>query len=266
LTVGVQRENYDKSVLPPDQGRSQLSDRPWRTYGTVAFPLTNRAILYAGYTEGLEDSGVAPNTAENRGAILPAARTWQADAGVRYVLTTGLNLIAGAFELSKPYYNFDSVNIDRELGQQKAEGVELSIAGKVTNGLSVIAGTVIGRVGIQGRNLATAGIGGVAFGQSHIVAALDVDYSIPWYQKWSVDFGATYVSPAPASVNDVLQEPSVYLLNAGARYRFHVLSSPATLRVQVQNITNVHIWNIFYSPGFFQYFPRFALAYLVVDI
>ena len=46
-------------------------------------------------SQGLEDSGVAPSTAANRGAILPASETWQVDGGVRYGLTSNLKLIAG---------------------------------------------------------------------------------------------------------------------------------------------------------------------------
>jgi hypothetical protein len=47
--------------------------------------LAERVTAYAGYTQGLEDSGVAASSAGNRGAIMPDARTWQSDTGIRYL-------------------------------------------------------------------------------------------------------------------------------------------------------------------------------------
>jgi iron complex outermembrane recepter protein len=67
-----------------------------------------------------------PSVAANRGMILPDARTWQTDAGFHYLLISKLKLIAGVFEIQKPYFNFDRNNVDRQLGIQRARGVELS--------------------------------------------------------------------------------------------------------------------------------------------
>jgi hypothetical protein len=52
---------------------------------------------------------------------------------------------------------------------------------------------------------------------------------------------------SPASVDDVTQNLRGQL---GGRYRFKLLGAAATRRVQVQNPTNLHFWNMGYSPGF----------------
>jgi iron complex outermembrane recepter protein len=106
--------------------------------------ITERTTANVGYTQGLEDSGVASTSAENRGAILPDARTWQADAGVRYLLTPQVKLIAGVFEIDKPYFNLDTSNVDRALGRQRASGLELSASGEVSKNLSVTAAMLLG--------------------------------------------------------------------------------------------------------------------------
>jgi TonB dependent receptor len=83
---------------------------------------------------------------------------------------------------------------------------------------------------------------------------------------WSVDLGVTHWSTSSASINDAVEAPSFTFANIGARYRFHILNAPATLRLQVSNLTNANIWSIGYSPGFFQYPPRAYLGYITVDL
>src|SRR5262249_14687539 len=130
LELGLQQEQYRKAVVSPRAPEAALTEHPLRAYGDSGFALNRRLTLYAGYTQGLEDSGVAPSSAQNRGAVLPASRTWQTDAGLRYMVTPQLKIITGVYELQKPYFNLDMSGIDRELGVQRARGFELSISGQ----------------------------------------------------------------------------------------------------------------------------------------
>jgi hypothetical protein len=120
----------------------------------TALALGDRVTTYAGYTQALEDSGAVPSAAANRGTILPDARTWQTDAGFRFLLISKLKLITGAFEIQKPYFNFDTNNVDRQLGTQRERGVELSLSGEVVPNLNVAVGSLLGEVKIIGSNLA----------------------------------------------------------------------------------------------------------------
>jgi iron complex outermembrane receptor protein len=266
VAFGVQQEHYDKVVSTPGVGRSQLTDDPIRLYSSAAVPIPGGAFLYGGYTQGFEDSGTAPSSAVNRGAILPTTRTWQLDGGIRYPLTPKLSLIAGLFELDKPYFNLDSNNVDRQLGDQHASGVELSVAGQVTRDLNVNAGALIGRVRIVGSNLAAQGIGPYAVGQPHNQYALNLDYALPSVSAMSVDLGVIHFSAGPAVVSNAYDVPQVTTLNLGARYQFKLLGAPAVLRVQLQNAFDNHPWTVAYSPGFFTFPPRTGLAYLTVDL
>ncbi len=266
FAVGVQQENYDKNVSSPGLPPARLTDHPLRAYGNAALALGDRVTAYTGYTQGLEDSGAVPSVAANRGTILPDARTWQTDAGFRFLLTSKLKLIAGVFEIQKPYFNFDTNSVDRQLGLQRARGVELSLSGEVVPNLNVAVGALLGEVTIIGANLAAAGVGTTAFGQPHSQGTINANYKFPWLPAMSADITVLYFGTSPASVDDVAQLPAQTVLFVGGRYRFKLWGAPATLRVQVKNATNYYFWGMGYSPGFYQFQPRSYIAYLTADI
>lgn len=266
LTLGIQRENYDKDVTSPTLPEAHLAEQPLRAYATAALALTERATAYAGYTQGLEDSGVAASSADNRGAILPVARTWQTDAGIRYLLTPRVKLIAGIFEIEKPYFNIDSRNVDREVGLQRAAGLEGSLSGEVLKNLNVTAAVLWGAVKILGPNLQSEGIGSFALNQPRVVAAVNAEYTLPPLPAISADISASHFGWYSGSVDGAVQGPPKTVVSVGGRYKFKVLGAPTTLRLQVQNLTNTYFWNIQYdSPAFSQFQPRAFFGYLTAD-
>lgn len=266
LTFGVQNENYRDSVTTPGESDSRLADRPWRAYGDIALHFTDRAAIYGGYTQGLEDSGVAPSDAQNRGAILPAARTWQYDAGFRYLLGSNVKLAAGIFDVSKPYFDIDTNDVDRRLGEQSATGFEISIAGEILKNLSVVAGAVLGQVRVTGPNLGAESVGSSAFGQPRDYYVIDADYRIPRWTAFSVDLEVYHWGSSPASVDDSFSVPPLTAYYIGGRYKFQIRRAPATFRFQVQNASNANAWITAYSPGFTQFAPRTVVAYITVDL
>jgi iron complex outermembrane receptor protein len=253
-------------VTSPALPEAHLADHPLRAYGTAALALTDRASAYAGYTQGLEDSGVASSSADNRGAILPDARTWQADTGIRYLLNPRVKLIAGVFEIEKPYFNLDTNNVDRALGLQRATGLEFSASGEVIRNFSVAAAVLWGEVKVIGPNLKAEGVGSTALNQAHLTATINASYIVPRIPALSADIAILHFGPYPASVDDVAQGSQATVVALGGRYRFKILGAPATLRVQVQNLTNVYFWNLsFNAPLFTQYQPRGFFGYLTAD-
>jgi iron complex outermembrane receptor protein len=266
FAFGIQQENYTKDVTSPGLPEAELTDRPLRAYGTAALAFTERATIYAGYTQGLEDSGIASSSAENRGAILPDARTWQADAGVRYSLTPQVKLIAGVFEIDKPYFNLDISDIDRALGRQRADGIEFSASGAVSKNLNVTAAMLLGEVKVIGPNLQAEGVGSFALNQARFLTTINANYKFPQQPTLSADIAITHFGSYAASVDNVAQGSAGTFIALGGRYRFRILGAPATLRVQVQNLTNVYFWNLSYSaPLFSQYPPRAFFGYVTAD-
>jgi iron complex outermembrane recepter protein len=265
FAFGLQQEHYSKAVTSPGAPQARLSDRPVRIYGQASMALGERLTAYTGYTQGLEDSGVASNGAVNRGAILPAARTWQADAGVRYSLTSRVKVIAGVFQIDKPYFNLDTKAVDRALGVQRAKAVELSVSGEVVKNLHLAAGVLLGEVEIVGPNLSAEGVGHIAFGQPHWTSVINADYAFSWWPSLSADLSVMYFGDAPASINNAFINPAITTFALGGRYKFHLLGSPATLRIQGNNVTNYYYWNMTYTPGFSQWPPRSLSGYLTAD-
>ena len=176
-------------------------------------------------------------------------------------MASKLNLIAGVFQIIKPYFNFDSNN-----GVQRARGIELFLSGEIVPNLDVAVGSLLGEVKIIGSNLAAEGVGTAAFGQPHNQVTINANYECPWLPALSADISIVHFSSVPASVDDVTQLRAQTLLAVGGRYRFKLLGAPATLRVQVQNATDDFFWNANYNPGFYQNQPRAYIAYLTVDI
>jgi iron complex outermembrane receptor protein len=102
LSVGLQRTGYRKTVEKPGTAAAEGRDALWLWNATAAVHLTDALALYAGYTRGLEEAGVAPDNAANRLEVLPPVRTRQADAGFRYTISPDLRLIVGLCAPSPP--------------------------------------------------------------------------------------------------------------------------------------------------------------------
>src|SRR5258708_13606704 len=185
--MGIQKENCRETAASPGKPESEIAAHPFRAYANAAFAVTPQLTLWGGYQQGLEKSGVGPKFAKNSGAVLPASLTWQVDLGARYAVTPTLKIIAGVFELQKPYFNLDRSNIDRELGVQQARGIELSVAGEVTENLNVNIGILDGVVGITGPNLAAEGVEPVAVGQPRLSYVATSNYVFPCWPASSLD-------------------------------------------------------------------------------
>lgn len=267
LEVGIQKENYRKTVASPGTPESKLSDGPLRAYGNSALALTRLLTVYAGYTQGLEDSGAAPSFAQNGGAVLPASRTWQVESGARYLVTPRLKVIAGVYELQKPYFNLDTKSVDRELGVQRAKGAELSISGQGIDHFDINLGILVNKVSIIGPDLAAEGVGPVAVGQPRLWYTADITYTIPWWPAATLDLTATHFGKAPATVDNGLYAPAATELRLGGRYAFTVLGKNSSLRVQIQNLADSDWWTTGTTPGDYL-FPgkRTVFAYVTTDL
>jgi len=267
LEVGIQQENYREKVTTPGEPEGRLSDRPLRGYGNAAMALTRLLTLYAGYTQGLENSGVAPSAAANRNAVLPASRTWQAESGVRYLVTPRLKIITGVYELQKPYFDLDLNDVDRQLGLQRAKGYELSVSGQHLGNFDIDVGILENKISVIGPNLAAEGVGPVALGQPRLTYSANINYTMPEWSNASLDLSALHFGVAPATVDNRVYVPAVTILNFGGRYRFTIFGRNSTLRVQIQNVTDSSWWTVANTPGYFLTpGPRTIFAYLTTDI
>lgn len=233
---GVQRTRYRKTVREPSGAVQKGRDDAWLYNVAGAWHAGERLAFYASYTTGLEEGGVAPENAANKDFAPPAIRTKQWDAGLRYSLTPKLKLVAGVFDVRKPYYNLDQADVFRELGEQRHRGVEMSLSGEVAPGFTVVAGTVLMRPRVSGEEVDAGRIGKIPGGQVKRLSVVGLNYQLPWAEAWSVNATVVSVGAREASRDNSLQIPARTTLDLGARYRFEIADAPATLRFAVGNV------------------------------
>ena len=257
LSLGLQKTDYEKNTYIPGLPTLTTKDSPWLYNGTLAVHVTDKLVAYAGYTTGLEESGTAPPNAVNRNSAPPALRTSQRDAGIRYAILPRLSLVAGVFDVRKPYFNLDPGFFYRELGTVRHRGVELSLAGQPIEGLSVVAGAVLLDAEVSGEAVELGSIGPKPVGTTGRILRANFDYRLPFFEGLSVDLGITNQGGQVASSlpyaelggRQLMTDPQT-VFDLGARYRFDAGGTPASLRAQITNLFDVYSWKVGSNSGF----------------
>ncbi len=242
FSVGLQKSFYRRSFGPEDAAPARTSSQPWLYNGTAAIYPSTKLAIYAGYTRGLEEFGTAPDNAANRGEPVPAALTKQIDAGIRFRIKPGLSMIAGVFEVTKPYFDRDQVNVYTDVGSLRHRGIETSVTGQLMPGLTVVAGAVFLQARVSGLSVDNGLIGRVPPGLPPAVYLLNLQYGPPAWNGIAVDAqfgleGSNYANRANS-----FRIPSATTVDLGGRYSFRAMGTRATLRGQIRNVTNTYEW------------------------
>jgi iron complex outermembrane recepter protein len=268
LDLGLATSRYKKVVdfaatgVPTVESR----DRPilWNVSGSAI--LSPSLALYGGYVAGQEEALIAPDIATNRAEAPPAIRTHQFDGGLRYRFTPNLTLVAGVFSITKPYFNLDPARRYRQLGTITNRGIELSLAGKLAPGLSLLAGTILLDPRIAGEAVSSGLIGERPVGQLRRRSLLNFDWRLDSGRSpWSFDLALESLSGRTANAANTLSAPAQETVNLGLRYRFDLGKTVALLRFQVQNVLDDYGWSVSSSGGFTYSNPRTAELQLVLD-
>jgi iron complex outermembrane recepter protein len=265
IGAGLQWTDYFKSFEQPDAPLTETTSRPWLYYMTLAITPSEKIAFYAGFTRGLEETGVAPDNADNRKEALPAIITRQVDGGVRYALTSKLKLVAGVFDVRKPYLSIDETGLFRELGEVRHRGVEMSIAGALTPQLSIVAGAVLQEPEVGGEAVALGRVGSRPIDQPDSTLQINLEWRPRANSTFSFDAGATYTSELAATTSNRVELPPLTIVDVGGRYNFKIGKAPATLRVSVTNLLDEFGYDLRGS-GAYDVIPgRLAAAYVVAD-
>jgi len=263
LSFGVQRTDYYKRIGLPGAVPIITRTQPLLFNANAAVVISGTLAAYGGYVTGLEESGIAPEQAANRNEAQPAIRTRQFDAGLRWNPVGNIRLVAGLFEVAKPYFNLDAGNRFRELGEVRQRGVEASLSGPITRNLTVVAGTV------QLRPRVTAnlpGVGRAPVGTIRETYSASADWRPPWAAGLSFDASLFHTSSQVATVSNLVAIPARTLVDIGGRYRFKLAGKAAVLRVQIENIGDVQGFELFGAGAYRPVWGRAAIAYLTVDL
>jgi iron complex outermembrane recepter protein len=266
LNIGLTRSDYRKQVSEP--GRTPISrrDRDWLWNAALAVPVTKRLTLYTATTRGLEESGTAPGNAANANEVLPALRTKQVEAGLRYRLTDKIRLAGAWFDLRKPYFEIDQAdNVYRILGEVRHRGVELSLSGEPVTGVSLVAGAVFLDPVVTGDAVDDGRLGRRPIGRTRTLVDASLDWTPIGQTSISLDLRVLYEGSRIADTLNRFAIPARATLDVGGRYRFKLGKSPATFRLKLANATNVYGWRVFGGGGFKTNTPRRLTASITAD-
>ncbi len=268
IGVDVQKTFYHRQQVQPAPSTlviaSSATPLLYSAAGNVF--ITRTLAAYASYTKGFEETGPAPQSAVNRGEAQPVSFTKQIDAGLRYNLTPTFTLVAGVFQVEKPYFTVDTANRYGLVGNVRHRGIEFSATGQLfTEGLRAVAGFVLIEPRISGAAVDQGLIGPVEVQPKPRSILLSLQYQPKFWNGFGIDGSVNHSGPQFAHTNNDLKVPATTLFNLGARYNFNAAGVPASLRFQVQNVTDVDVWSITFTGCFCNRPPRRYLLTLAAD-
>ena len=265
LNAGMLKTFYDKRVSGADIPESRLETTDWLYNFSAAYELGKSIEVYAGYSRGPEEAGVAPASAPNRYEVLAPATARQLEAAVIVRPIPEMKLVIGAFDLQRGYFGTEGPGQPyTRLGQVRHRGVELSAAGSPTNGLTVILGGVWldPTVKVESANHADEFR---PIGVPRIRFLASADYRL--IGKVHADAAIQFTGSRQAT-HDVagqsVRVPSSVNINAGLRAPLRLSGVNSTIRLQVLNLLNDFTWDVT-SAGTMTYSPSRRLRLVLTS-
>jgi iron complex outermembrane receptor protein len=266
LSFGISRANFDKKTVVPGEADAVSRSKPLLYNATAAGNLTKSVTVYAGYARGLEESGTAPPNAANRLAPLPAILTQQKDAGVRFALTKDVKAVVGVFDLSRPYFGFDSQKVFKQVGTVESRGAEFSVSGNLTPRLGIVAGGVLLRPRVTAGDAADSSIGSKPVGlPTHILIA-NLNWKTPIAKGLELDMAVTHRGRAASTTDNAVFIPARARVDIGSHYRFTLAKRSASLRIQLVNLFDKRGYGLAGSGIYTSNPGRYLQGYLAVDL
>jgi iron complex outermembrane receptor protein len=261
----VQKTHYTKTIDTPEGPLPETRAHPTLKNVTATVYASDSIAIYGSYTQGLEESPVAPSNAVNRNEAAPAIDTKQYDAGIRWQLAKNLKLIAGVFNVEKPYFDLDLNGRFTSLGTVRHRGIEMSLAGNPVESLTVIAGTRFLDATVSGPLVDNGIIGETPVGVYRNYAVISADYAFKG-TPFSFDSTVESVSRQMGTTLNTAQSPSRVVAHLGGRYRFKMFGKPAVVRATWNNIFDKYGWSVISGGAYVYNNPRRFSIYVATDL
>jgi iron complex outermembrane recepter protein len=234
VRLGAHRSRYDKATQQPDApSPQQRSQENWLYDASAVVRAGPRLRLFASYVTGLEESGVAPASATNRGEVLSPVEARQWEAGASYALSPGVTLIAAWFDITKPVAGLKTDGRFDLVGDVRHSGYELSLSGQVAPATNIVLGAVLLKPRLSGALVDSGQSLNVPPGVSYANTTVNVEHQFG--NGWSVDGQLLFEGRRRMTQASRTEVPGVTFLTLGARYDFSVAGRPVTGRLQVVN-------------------------------
>ena len=224
--TGAQNSAYDESANTP-------------VAGVVYKPVKNVSI-YANYIEALQQGPTASGVnVINQGQIFAPYTSRQKEVGVKYD-SGKLGMSAALFSTAQPLGHIEN-GVFGVFGEQRNQGLELSVFGLPMHGLRVLGGLTL----LDAEQRRTAGginDGNDAIGVPRTQLNLGADWDVPQVAGLSLNARAITTSHQYADAANTQQLPSWTRLDLGATYATRVLDRDVTVRARVDNAFGRNYW------------------------
>jgi iron complex outermembrane recepter protein len=243
FAVGVLNDHYRRNVVVSPAAIDTNHTTPWLLNLRSEVDRGRGLIFYSSFVQGLEDSALAPVSAANRNEPPPATRTRQVDAGIRWVPSERLQLILGAFDIHKPYFNVGADNVYTLLGRIQHRGLESSLSFNDA-GLTVLVGGVLLKPRVERVIPEPGATGNTPLGPVPLTLTANVDYAPPRWGPWAASLQWNRLSSRVATTTNDDYLPPLATLGAGVRYHWTQLAHQWNARLDGFNLTNargVHV-------------------------
>lgn len=242
LRADLQKTDYSRRHASLDGTITNGKSRPWLYSLSGLAGLSRDLVVFASYSRGLEESGVAPSSASNRGEVLPAVIATQREVGARYSFTPALSLIAGLFDTRKstpgigPDGRFDLV------GQVRHRGFEASLAGALTPRLNIVAGLMILDARLRGPLVDQKAIGPRPVATPGYLGLLNASWSPKGVKGLSLDATIDRIGRAYIGSSNITRSKNQNNVELGFRYNFSLAGRSMSVRGRVLNLFDSFYW------------------------
>lgn len=219
---------------------SRYDDDGISTNATVAYKPASNMTVYGSYADSLQQGDIAPSGSANAGVGLAPYRSKQYELGYKMGLSR-LNFTADVFHVERPYALVDTNNVFRQGGDQVNNGMELTLNGDITEGLTVFTGVTYLDPTVSHTGVAATD-GKRILGLSKVVGSVLVDYRIPAVPGLAVNLHVAHASNRPGDNADSYRVDGFTTTDLSARYVMQMWGTVATWNVAVANLTDERYW------------------------
>jgi iron complex outermembrane receptor protein len=202
------------------------------------------SMQYLSYSKGLEIGTMAPLIATNYGSQLPPRITEQYEIGTKHVLNSKLQVSLAGFHISKSYeytqqntgYYGDYIQAGKEIHQ----GIEASVAGQLTNTVSLNASAMLIRTKIEGTNDLFEGKS--APNVPGFASNIFVIHRIPSFDGLSLNYTVRYIGPKYANRENSARVPGYTRFDLGITEMKKTNMGLFTVRMGIENLFDKRYW------------------------
>jgi iron complex outermembrane receptor protein len=242
VNVGARHLTVDELSRSSTGVSADRSSANWLYNASIVLPLGRSFAAFAATTRGIEEAGTAPQNAANRYEVLAPVVAKQFEVGLHWRGAAGLSAIATAFEIEKPEPGFDADGVYRYLTTVQHRGIEASLAGALSDTLTVVVGGMWMQPELEGELVESGAMAHRPVGRSARLGWVSFERQVSLVPGLSIDMDVAYNGPRFATADNHARTAGYVMTNVGARYGFRVGETTATLRLRIYNALNEYAW------------------------